>query len=33
MHARLQSLFAEDIHRLQALIGRDLSHWLPRVHA
>jgi len=25
--ARLRPLFAEDIHRLQALIGRDLSHW------
>lgn len=27
--ARLRPLFAEDIHRLQALIGRDLSRWLP----
>ena len=27
VHARLRPLFAEDIHRLQALIGRDLAHW------
>ena len=28
-HARLRPLFAEDIQRLQTLIGRDLSHWQP----
>jgi hypothetical protein len=29
MDARLRLLFVEDIRRLQVLIDRDLSHWLP----